>query len=493
MLTPLTPEQKFEQIVLNSLMKDKEIFSKIFGILDPKFFSGERKEILKLIKEHYREYNTVASTDDLMLSVKNIQGNELRQRVSEELDTIKGQEFKISKDKMAEETLTFVKDALYLEALEIGSQGLLEKNDALKIKAQQLLDERSKVNISSDVGIEFSDVDAIIDYYGKDTQGILTQHYSINTRLGSGFLPGTLSLILAASGVGKSLLMTDLISGWVKAGKNVLLVSLEMAQEEVMKRVHSNVLEIPIWDFEPKHFNKEQFIAKLNDTRAKGAGLFYAKDFPAQSFSSLQLESLVETFKNEKDLEFDLVVVDYMGIMKSDIVSPNVGLYSYVKSIAEELRATAKRLALPIVSASQLNRSATNNTDTDNAAVSDSYGSVMTADFLMFLLQTEEMKEQGDIICKITKNRFSGKTETFPMKVDYQLMRFEDPEIPRSMEARQELKEQFDMNSESTDQVLKELQALDVKIASEHDKNLNKETQQPQQVDSLTDVLDSLL
>lgn len=119
---------------------------------------------------------------------------------------------------------------------------------------------------------------------------------------------------------------------------------------------------------------------------------------------------------------------------------------------------------------------ATNNLEADNSAVSDSMGSVMTADFLMFLLQTEEMKEKGDIICKITKNRYTGKTETFPMRVNYELMRFEDPEIPKSLEARKEMKDLFETNVQQVEQILEEhhridkenAKVLDQKIRSDH-------------------------
>lgn len=355
--TAITPEQKFERILLGSLTANKEYFSKVLGILKPEFFSQERKDIFNSIKKHYKEYSLPPSLGDLEMSIKDTQNQDQRNRIFQEIQQIGELDTsKYNTDKLCDETLSFVKDALYLKALEIGSEGLLTKNDELKRKAEQILDERAKVNIDSDLGIEFSDATAVIDYYSQETTGLLTQHYSLNERLGPGFLPGTLNLILAPSGVGKSLMMTDLISGFIKAGKNVLLVSLEMSAEEVMKRVHSNTLEMPIADFVPRHFNKDLFIKKLNEAKLKGCGTFWSKDYPANSFSPLQLENLVDSFKNEKNLEFDVVFVDYVGIMKSDIISPSAGLYSYIKSIAEETRACAKRLNVPIVSASQLNR-----------------------------------------------------------------------------------------------------------------------------------------
>ena len=489
--TAITPEQKFERILLGSLTANKEYFSKVLGILKPEFFSQERRDIFNSIKKHYKEYSLPPSLGDLEMSIKDTQNQDQRNRIFQELQQIGDLDTsKYNTDKLCDETLSFVKDALYLKALEIGSEGLLTKNDDLKRKAEQILDERAKVNIDSDLGIEFSDATAVIDYYSQETTGLLTQHYSLNERLGPGFLPGTLNLILAPSGVGKSLMMTDLISGFIKAGKNVLLVSLEMSAEEVMKRVHSNTLEMPIADFVPRHFNKDLFIKKLNEAKLKGCGTFWTKDYPPNSFSALNLESLVESFKNEKNLSFDIVFIDYIGIMKSDLLSPSAGLYSYVKSIAEEVRAASKRLNLVTVSASQLNRGATNNLEADNSAVSDSMGSVMTADFLMFLLQTEEMKEKGDIICKITKNRYTGKTETFPMRVNYELMRFEDPEIPKSLEARKEMKDLFETNVQQVEQILEEHHRIDKENAKVLDQKMRSEVKEPTNPANPTNALE---
>jgi replicative DNA helicase len=259
---------------------------------------------------------------------------------------------------------------MYMDALQIGSDGLMKKDDALKLKAQQILDERAKVSIDTDLGLDLDDLDTMIEYYSERMTGIRTQHNELNKRLGPGFLPGTLSVILAASGVGKSLLMTDLVSGMLTTGKNILLVSLEMADKEIMKRVHANAMNLPInslldlskTEGELAKLNrpiidKAQIISAYERMKTSGTcGKFFVKDYPSGSFSPLMLEQLVESYRIERNINFDIVFVDYIGIMKSDLLSPSAGLYSYVKSIAEEVRATAKKLQIPIISASQLNR-----------------------------------------------------------------------------------------------------------------------------------------
>lgn len=136
---------------------------------------------------------------------------------------------------------------------------------------------------------------------------------------------------------------------------------------------------------------------------------------------------------------------------------------------------------------------ATNNLEADNSAVSDSMGSVMTADFLMFLLQTEEMKEKGDIICKITKNRYTGKTETFPMRVNYELMRFEDPEIPKSLEARKELRDVFETNVQQVEQILEEHHRIDKENAKALDQKMRTssgEAKEPTNPANALEVID---
>ena len=450
----------YEPILLKNLIKNNEFFSKALGIIESKYFKRiGNQELFKLIKNYYGTYKAIPNGTELIASIKNIQNSEIRNSIIEASKEMQNAEL-CNTEYLLDETVKWVKDSLYLEALMLGSDGLQKKNDDMKLRAKQILDEMAKVSIDSDLGLSFDDIDEMIKYYQERNIGIRTQHKELNKRIGSGFLPGTLNLILSQSGGGKSLLKTDLISGMIKENKNILIVSLEMADKEIMKRVHANAMDLPInslihlskTDGEKKKMleenpgmtfiDKEQVLAAYNEVKSSGkCGQLYVKDYPSGTFSALQLESLVESFKIEKNIIFDIIFVDYLGIMKSDLISPSAGLYSYLKSIAEEVRGTAKKLNVPIVSASQLNRSAVGSTDADNGAVSDSLGSVMTADFLLFLLQTPEMKENKEIIFKVTKNRYTGRTDTWIMNIDYEHMRFSDVITENSLEHTKLLEE----------------------------------------------------
>jgi replicative DNA helicase len=433
---------EFEPILLKKLTHNGEFFGKVMPILKKKYFTDiGNQELFNLVQEYYGEYHNIPSLTELVAKVKNVSNAEIRAEIIKSLQSVSSTEEVQNIEFMCDETVSWVKDAMYMEALQVGSDGLMKKDDNLKLKAQKIMDERAKISIDTDLGLDFDDIDQMIEYYSERMIGVRTQHKELNKRLGPGFLPGTLSIILAASGVGKSLMMTDLISGMIKDNKNVLLVSLEMADKEIMKRVHANAMDLPINSLldlnktegelaklDRPIITKEVVLSAYQKMKTSGTcGKLFVKDYPSGSFSPLMLEALVESYRIEKGVEFDIVFVDYLGIMKSDLLSPSAGLYSYIKSIAEETRASAKKMDVPIVSASQLNRAATNNIDeADNSNVSDSMGTVMTADFLMFLLQNEEMKERKEIVGKITKNRFAGITDTWLMNIDYDHMRFND-------------------------------------------------------------------
>jgi replicative DNA helicase len=439
----------FENIILKKLTHNSEFFGKSMPILSHEYFMGiGNQELFKLIKEYYGDYKQTPTLTELVAKVKGVSNSEIRAEIIKSLQAIAVTEEVANVEFMLHETLEWVKDALYYKALQVGSDGLMNKDDDLKAKAQQIMEQRSKLSIDSDLGLDFDDIDQMIEYYSERNIGIRSQHKELNKRLGAGFLPGTLSLIMAAAGIGKSLLMTDLISGMLKDNKNILLLSLEMSDKEIMKRVHANAMDLPInslidlskTDAELKVLDrpiidKSEVLAAYNKLKTSGTcGKFFVKDYPAGSLSPLMIEQIVESYKIEQNIEFDIVFIDYLGIMKSDLVTPAAGLYSYIKSIGEETRSVAKKINKAIVSASQLNRGAISGDvdDADNSNVSDSLGSVMTADFIMFLLQNDEMKARKEIIAKVTKNRFNGRTDTWMMSIDYEKMRFADMLIQRS-------------------------------------------------------------
>jgi replicative DNA helicase len=472
----------FEEILLKSLIYDGTFFNKIFSLLKTDYFKNiGNKEVFKLLKKYYSEYKERPSEVALVTMVKDVANAELRKELIESLKNVSKTELNSNTDFMCDETIKFIKDSIYYKGLELGADGLMNKDETKMKKAQSMFEEMAKVQIDSNLGLDFDDIQTQIDYYSKREYGIKTQHKSINKRLGSGFLPGTLNIILAAQGVGKSLLMCDLISGMLLNSKNVLMVSLEMSENEMLKRIHANVFDIGINTFrdlaksegelnqlERPQTTKEDILNAYNKLKMSGTcGKFFVKEYPAGSFSALMLADLVDKFRVEKNIKFDCIFIDYLGIMKSDLISPNAGLYSYVKSIGEEVRGQAVKLGIPIISASQLNRSSINKVEgVDNSAVSDSYGTNATADLMVFILQNEVMKEKSEVLVKFTKNRYTGITDSFMLNIDYQKMRFSDVIDETDFKTFEEKQsaEQF------AKQEIRQVQKQDTQIAKKEEK-----------------------
>ena len=435
----------FETIILKSLIYDPSYFGKALSILDKKYFKKlGNSEVFKLIKDYYNQYHERPQEISLVSMVKNVANAETRNVIVESLKEVSKCELNKNTTFMLDETVKFVKDFLFYKMLEVGSEGLMEKNEDKKQKARMYLDEIAKVKIDSELGLDFRDINHMIEYYQQRNIGIKTNHKQIDYRLGSGFLPGTLNVILASQGVGKSLLMCDFVSNMLSSGIKVLYLSLEMSEEEIMKRIHANVLNINVNEFNDisktdgeiqglhrMPVTKDAILGSFDRFMMSGnVGVFAVKAYAPGSFSSLMLRDLIDKYHNEKDIDFDIIMVDYLGIMKSDLLSPSAGLYSYIKSIGEELRAVAVDKNIPIISASQLNRGSVNKTDgVDNSFISDSVGTAMTADCMMFILQDEHMKENKEVLLKFTKNRYTGKTDSFMMDVDYDHMKYLDKQV----------------------------------------------------------------
>lgn len=430
----------FESILLKSIIEKHDYFSKCFHLLKEKYFSvTANKKIFDMISEYYSEYHAVPSLVDIITMTKDVANKDFRKEIAEALQKINDSKVIDNPEFFNSEVVKFVKNAIFLEGTLLAAEGIQKKSDNLMAKAMSILDEREHVMIDESLGLDFDDVESMISYFSERNIGILTEHAEFNKRLGTGFLPGTLSVICAAQGVGKSLLMCDLISGFIKNGKNVLLVSLEMSEKEMMKRIYANVFDIDVNHFsdlsktsgELENFSdpvtKTQILSKYDSFKVGDRGKLFIKEYPTGSFSASMLESLVKKYQQQKNVKFDVILVDYLGIAKSDRVSPSAGLYSYVKAIGEEFRAAALNLGVALISASQLNRSSVNQVENvDNSKISDSMGTAMIADFILFMLQSEEMKENSNMILKVTKNRFNGRTDQWIMDIDYPKMRFND-------------------------------------------------------------------
>ena len=255
-----------------------------------------------------------------------------------------------------------------------------------------------------------------LDYFNKITKGGLPNK--------------TLNIALAGTGVGKSLFMCHVAASALLQGKNVLYITLEMAEEKIAERIDANLLNIKITDIET--LPKVMFDTKVNNIAKKTQGTLIIKEYPTASAHSGHFKSLLNELSLKKSFKPDIIFIDYLNICSSSRYKSNfsVNSYSYVKAIAEELRGLAVESNVPIVSATQTTRSGYGSSDPELTDTSESFGLPATADLMFALISTEELEQLGQIMVKQLKNRYADPTmnKRFVIGIDRAKMRLYDVE-----------------------------------------------------------------
>ena len=232
------------------------------------------------------------------------------------------------------------------------------------------------------------------------------------------------------TGVGKSLFMCHFAASVLLQGKNVLYITLEMAEEKIAERIDANLLNINIKDIET--LPKMMFDTKVNNIAKKTHGTLIIKEYPTASAHAGHFKALLNELSLKKSFKPDIIFIDYLNICGSSRYKSNfsVNSYSYVKAIAEELRGLAVEANVPIVSATQTTRSGFGSSDPELTDTSESFGLPATADLMFALISTEELEGLGQIMVKQLKNRYNDPTmnKRFVVGIDRAKMRLYDVE-----------------------------------------------------------------
>jgi len=255
-----------------------------------------------------------------------------------------------------------------------------------------------------------------LEYFNKITKGGLPNK--------------TLNIALAGTGVGKSLFMCHVASSVLLQGRNVLYITLEMAEERIAERIDANLLNVPIQDI--VDLPKQMFETKVNNLAKKTQGTLIIKEYPTASAHAGHFKSLLNELALKKSFRPDIIFIDYLNICSSSRYrgNSNINSYTFVKAIAEELRGLAVEFNVPIVSATQTTRSGYGSSDVELTDTSESFGLPATADLMFALISTEELEGLGQILIKQLKNRFNDPTihKRFVVGIDRAKMRLYDCE-----------------------------------------------------------------
>ena len=424
---------KIEFLVLNNLINNEEYLRKTVPFLKEEYFEDyNQKIVFQEIAKFVDEYNDVPTKEVLSIEVEKRKdiNEDVYKQIHHLIEHLDGQPVEF--DWLVDTTEKWCRDrAIYLALIE--SIGIADgQNDKKQPDAiPSILSDALAVSFDNHVGHDYLlDYSERYDLYNTKEETIPFDLEFFN-KITKGGLPNkTLNIALAGTGVGKSLFMCHVASSVLLQNKNVLYITLEMAEERIAERIDANLLNVPIGDI--ADLPKQMFETKVTNLAQKTQGTLIIKEYPTASAHAGHFRSLLQELALKKSFRPDIIFIDYLNICASSRyrAGSNVNSYTTIKSIAEELRGLACEANVPIVSATQTTRSGYGSSDVELTDTSESFGLPATADLMFALISTEELEELGQILVKQLKNRYNDLNmyKRFVVGIDRAKMRLYDCE-----------------------------------------------------------------
>lgn len=424
-----------ERVILRNLLKNDSYVRKVLPFIKEDYFSGSDKKLYQTIHKFILKYNIPPTCDTLIVDLdndKSVTENEFAD-VQETLKSFQEEKTETPIDWLIASTEQFCQDrALYnaiAEALEIIKEN--PKVGASKGSIPKLLSDALGVTFDPNVGHDY--LEQYLDrfeYYHR-TEDRIPFDLDFLNKITKGGLPSkTLNIVMASTGVGKSLFMCHMAAACTSMGKNVLYITLELSEEEVGKRIDANLLNVTFDEL--MALSKDMYEKRVVRLKNKTSGKMIVKQYPTAGASVIHFKSLLNELALKKSFKPDIIFVDYLNLCMSARIKMggSVNSYTYIKSIAEELRGLAVEHNVPIVSATQVNRAGFNNSDIGMENTSESFGLPATADLMIALIATDDLTALGQLMVKQLKNRYNDENENrrFVIGIDKKKMKLFDAE-----------------------------------------------------------------
>jgi len=425
--------QKIEEIALSKLIVDENYCRTVLPFLKDEYFNTTSHQVLFTeINDYVTEYNTIPETTALKIEVekrKDLSADIIKE-IEDFLDT-KIDDTQYNDDWLMDTTEKWCKErAIYLALME--SIKIADGQDKTRTKdaIPHIMSEALGTCFDDTVGHDYLlDSDDRYDFYHKQEDKIPFDLEYFNKITKGGLPSKTLNIALAGTGVGKSLFMCHMASACLLQGRNVLYITLEMAEEKIAERIDANLLDLNIKQLSDPLFTKQQFRTRVDKVAKKTKGRLVIKEYPTASAHEGHFKSLLNELSMKRGFAPDIIFIDYLNICASSrFKNAVVNSYTYIKSIAEELRGLAVEYNVPIVSATQTTRSGYGNSDVEITDTSESFGLPATADLMVALISTEDLEATGQIMVKQLKNRYNDPTmnKRFIVGIDRAKMRLYD-------------------------------------------------------------------
>ena len=426
--------QTIERTALTNLICNEDYARKVLPFIKSNYFDEREEQIIfEEISNFVDKYQKIPTQTSLEIEVgerKDLNETEHKKIV----DIIKTlNPIEVDFDWLVDHTEKFCKDKAIYNAIVDGIKIIDGKDKKRTPDAiPEILTDALSVSFDNSVGHDYiEDAEARFDYYHRIEERIPFDLDFFNKITKGGLPPKTLNIALAGTGVGKSLFMCHMAANCLSQGKNVLYITLEMAEERIAERIDANLMNVSMEDLQS--LAKQMFTDKMSKITKKTKGKLIVKEYPTATAHSSHFRGLIKELAIKKSFRPDIMFIDYLNICASSRFkgAQNVNSYMYVKAIAEELRGLAVETNVPIMSATQTTRSGFVSTDVGLEDTSESFGLPATADLMFALISTEELEELNQICVKQLKNRYNDPTmnKRFVIGIDRAKMRLYDVEV----------------------------------------------------------------
>jgi len=426
---------RLETTILKNLIYNEEYTRKVLPFLSVNYFQEREDKILyEKIAEYINQYNALPTQEALVIELdKSPIKDEEFQNSLKLLESITNENDEANISWLLDSTEKFCQDRAIYNAV-VESISILDekgRNTRDKGSIPDILSDALSVSFDPHVGHDyFLDADERYKFYHRIEEKIPWDLEFFNRITKGGLSNKTLNIALAGTGVGKSLFMCHVAASCLSQNYNVLYITLEMAEERIAERVDANLLNISIDDLQK--LPKDLYDKKIDKLKQTTKGKLIVKEYPTAAANVNHFRALLNELNLKKSFVPNIILIDYINICTSSRIKPgsNVNSYTYIKSIAEELRGLAVENAIPILSATQTTRSGFTNTDIGLEDTSESFGLPATADFMFAIISTEQMEELNQIMIKQLKNRYSDPTSNrkFVIGIDRSKMKLYDVE-----------------------------------------------------------------
>ena len=419
--------------VLSHLLNNEEYCRRVIPYLQKEYFEGSHKVVFDLIVNFVATHNKLPTGRVLDIELQKVSAPEDVLNSSSILINEINNKTDLDTEYLINETEKWCKDrAVYLAIMD--SIGIIDGKDPEKSEGAipEILSTALGVSFDQAIGHDYiDDADGRFEFYNRTEERIPWDLDYFNKITKGGIPNKTLNVCLAGTGVGKSLFMCHNAASVLQQGKNVLYITMEMAEERIAERIDANLMDLPIQQLES--LPKDVFSEKIQKIAKGTIGKLLIKEYPTGAAHSGHFRALLNELKLKKKFAPDIIYIDYLNICSSSrmkAMGGSINSYTYIKAIAEELRGLAIEFNLPIMTATQTTRSGFSNTDVGLEDTSESFGLPATADLMFALIATEELDELNQVMVKQLKNRYNDPTKykRFVVGIDRARMKLYDVE-----------------------------------------------------------------